>query len=81
MHLPAFLSDAFDAIRRDREIRTAIRELEALDDHALDDLGIRRDEIADYVTGRLSREPRADEHRSAEPVAPPRLAVDNRRAA
>jgi uncharacterized protein YjiS (DUF1127 family) len=76
MHLPAFLRDALDAIRRDREIRTAIRELEALDDHALDDLGIRRDEIADYVTGRLRREPRG-----AVPVAPPRLAVDNRRAA
>ena len=40
-------------LARQRRIRTAIRELNALDDHRLFDLGIARHEIPDLVSGRL----------------------------
>ncbi len=41
-----------DKIKRFTEARRAIRELSALDDHALADLGISRSHIAFAVNGR-----------------------------
>lgn len=44
----------FERWSRWRRDRRALRELRGFDDAMLDDLGISRGEIADYVAGRLS---------------------------
>ena len=44
-----------DWVARQRAIRAGIRELRAMSDDQLDDLGITRDQIRAYAAGRLAR--------------------------
>jgi len=62
MELPALADDLraaalrlSDWVARQRAIRAGIRELRAMSDDQLDDLGITRDQIRAYAAGRLSR--------------------------